>query len=63
MNYLVTLDVAASISIEVKADNEDAAVDLALTKVHVPSLCVHCARRIDIGDITGQEPYVEALEE
>lgn len=54
--FVVCISVDASITIEVDAENEEQAKELAMERVYVPGLCHQCAHQIEIG-----EP-IEALE-
>jgi hypothetical protein len=51
--YAVHMDVGASIVIEVDASSADEAIDRAWTEAHLPSLCHHCSRHLDLHDFTG----------
>lgn len=57
--YSVLVTVDASIRVVVDAENEDQAKDIAMEKASRPSVCHHCARQLDIGDIIDA---VEAVE-
>ena len=49
--YTVILSVHASISVDVEADSEEQAKELALKKADCPTLCHYCADKIEIGDV------------
>lgn len=49
--YSVIVTVDASVYIEVDAENEDQAKEIAMEKVSSPCLCHQCSREVDIGDI------------
>lgn len=49
--YAVIITVDASVCVEVEAENEEQAKELALNKVETPCLCHQCAREVQIGDI------------
>lgn len=49
--YSVLLTVDASIVVQVEAESEDEAKDLASDIAEAPRVCHHCSRNIEIGDI------------
>ncbi len=57
--YSVLITVDASIFVKVKAENEEQAKILAMEKAPHPSVCHHCSREIEIGDLL---EAVEAIE-
>lgn len=51
MKFYVTFEVYASTTVEVEADTKEEAEELAKDVVYTPSLCHHCSRHLDIGDV------------
>ena len=51
MKYQVILTIDASIDIEVEADSEEEAEQLAYEKAKRPCLCHQCSREVQLGDI------------
>ena len=50
-NYTVILLVDASLGAEVSADSAEEAMEKADEQVDVPTLCHHCSRELDVGDV------------
>ena len=50
MKYIVTLIYDASESVEVEAESVEAAIDAACDASEA-SLCWHCSRHLDLGDV------------
>jgi|GEM_PF-6084782 len=57
--YSVLITVDASISVEVEAENEEQAKDLALEKAHRPCICHQCSSKVYVGEIIDA---IEAIE-
>jgi hypothetical protein len=51
MKYSVIISVDASVHVEVEADNEEQAKDLAMEKAGAPCLCHQCSSELDVGDL------------
>ncbi|AZF09522.1 hypothetical protein C4J93_1308 [Pseudomonas sp. R2-37-08W] len=49
--YSVLLTVDASIVVKVEAESEEEAKELAADIAEVPSICHHCSRNVQIGEI------------
>jgi hypothetical protein len=51
MKYFVTFEVYASTVIEVEANSENEARDIANEKCYCPTLCHQCSNDIEVSDI------------
>ncbi len=58
--YRVILTVDATTTVDVEANSEEEALELALEQAEMPSVCHYCAEKIDIGDII---EAIEAIEQ
>lgn len=61
--WSVHFEVYASTAIEVEAETEEEASDKAWDTVQSPSICYHCARKIDIGGIGESVDIYEIVED
>ena len=56
-NVILTLD--ASMTVEVVAENEEEAMEIAMESAETPTLCCQCAQEVDLNDIIDA---IEAVE-
>jgi hypothetical protein len=49
--YSVIITVDASVTVEVDAENEEQAKELAMEQASHPCICHQCSNEIDIGDL------------
>ena len=57
--YSVVLTVDASIVVKVEADSEEEAKDLASDIAEAPSICHHCSRKVQFGDVLETVEVIE----
>ncbi|MGZ3235773.1 MAG: hypothetical protein ACXU8A_00185 [Burkholderiaceae bacterium] len=51
MKYRVSMTVDATLTVEVEAENEEQAKELAWDIAEAPCLCHHCSDQVDVGDL------------
>jgi hypothetical protein len=49
--YSVLITVDASIVVKVEANSEEEAKEIAMEVAETPSICHHCTRRVEVGEL------------